>query len=76
MSPIGLNLKKYNVLRPTLGNGMRIGSAPIQLSYSRVAIGAAAGAASSLRGAVDLNIYIEFKRTLRIHSTGVQVVDA
>ena len=76
MSPIGLNLKKYNVLRPTLGNGMRIGSAPIQLSYSRVAIGSAAGAASSLRGAVDLNIYIEFKRTLRIHSTGVQVVDA
>ena len=76
MNVIGLNLKKYNVLAPTVGNGQRIGSAPIQLRYSRVAVGAAAGAADSLRGAVNLNIYIEFKRTMLITPTGATVSDA
>ena len=76
MNVIGLNLKKYNVLAPTVGNGERIGSAPIQLRYSRVAIGAAAGAANSLRGAVKLNMFIEFKRTMLITPTGVVTSDA
>ena len=76
MNVIGLNLKKYNVLAPTVGNGERIGSAPIQLKYSRVAIGAAAGAADSLRGAVNLNMFIEFKRTMLITPTGVVTSDA
>ncbi len=73
---IGLNLKKYNILAPTVGNGQRIGSSPIELRYSRVAVGAASGAANSLRGAVNLNIYLEFKRTLLITPTGVTVSDA
>lgn len=76
MNVIGLNLKKYNILAPTVGNGQRVGSAPIQLRYSRVAVGAAAGAADSLRAAVNLNIYIEFKRTMLITQTGVLVSDA
>ena len=73
---IGLNLKKYNVLAPTVGNGQRIGSAPIQINYSRVAVGAAAGAANSLNASVILNFYIEFKRTMLITPTGVSVSDA
>jgi len=73
---IGLNLKKYNILAPTLGNGQRIGSAPIQINYGRVAIGAASGAANSLKAAVILNFFIEFKRTMLITPTGVSVSDA
>ena len=76
MNVLGLNLKKYNVLAPTVGNGQRIGSAPIQLKYSRVAIGVNGSAANSLRGAVNLNIFIEFKRTMLINPTGVLVSDA
>ena len=73
---VGLNLKKYNVLAPTVGNGQRIGSSPIELRYSRVAIGVNGAAANSLRGAVNLNIYLEFKRTMLITPTGVTVSDA
>lgn len=76
MNVLGLNLKKYNVLAPTVGNGQRIGSAPIQLKYSRVAIGVNGSAANSLRGAVNLNIFIEYKRTMMITPTGVTVSDA
>lgn len=75
----GLNLKKYNVLAPTVGNGMRIGSAPIEYRYSRVGVGRSAGnggAANSLLAEVILNFFIEFKRTLLITSTGVSVTDA
>ena len=76
MNVIGLNLKKYNVLAPTVGNGQRIGSAPIQLRYSRVAVGDSVAAANSLNAAVLLNIYIEFKRTMLITATGALVSDA
>lgn len=77
MNSVGLNLKKYTGIdRPTLGNGQRVGSAPLEARISRVAIGAAAGAGNSLRGAVNLNFFLEYKRQMVITSTGVLTSDA
>ena len=78
-SVVGLNLKKYNILAPTIGNGMRIGSAPIEARISRVGIGRSAGnggAANSLKAPVLLNFFLEYKRTMLITPLGVSVSDA
>ena len=59
------------------GNGTRIGSAPIEFNYSRVAIGNnAVGAAASQRAEVNLIFYICFRRSLIIRPLGVDVSDA
>ena len=67
-SVVGLNLKKYNILAPTIGNGMRVGSAPVECRISRVGIGRSAGnggAANSLKAPVLLNFFLE---SLKVHS--------
>ena len=78
-SVTALNLKKYNILAPTIGNGMRIGSAPIEARISRVGVGRSAangGAANSLLAPVILNFFLEYKRTMLITPLGVSVSDA
>jgi hypothetical protein len=74
---IGLSLDKYRELGTVPGNGTRIGSAPIEFNYSRVAIGNnAVGAAASQRAEVDLIFYICFRRSLVIRQLGVDISDA
>ena len=78
-SVTALNLKKYNILAPTIGNGMRIGSAPIEARISRVGVGRSAGnggAGNSLLAPVILNFFLEYKRTMLITPLGVSVSDA
>jgi hypothetical protein len=76
---IGLSLEKYREMGSVPGNGTRIGSAPIEFNYSRVALGKSAGnggAASSSNAEVNLVFYICYRRSLIIRQLGVDVSDA
>lgn len=76
---IGLSLEKYREMGSVPGNGTRIGSAPIEFNYSRVALGKSAGnggAGSSSNAEVNLVFYICYRRSLIIRQLGVDVSDA
>lgn len=73
---IGLNLDSYNSLGSTPGNGVRIGSSPIEFNYSRVAVDLVAGAAGSSRAEVNLDFHIVYRRSLIIRSLGIDVSDS
>ena len=76
---IGLSLDKYRELGSTPGNGTRIGSAPIEYNFSRVAVQASAGAgaaAASSTADVNLTFYICYRRSLIIRQLGVDKSDA
>ena len=76
---IGLSLDKYKELGSQMGNGTRIGSAPIEFNYSRISIGESAGAggaAASHTAEVNLIFYICYRRSLVIRQLGVDVSDA
>ena len=74
---IGLNLDKYNSLGSTPGNGVRLGSAPLEFNYSRLAV----AAGDSVSGAAHLaeillDFFIVYRRSLIIQPLGVVVSDA
>ena len=76
---VGLSLEKYREMGSVPGNGTRIGSAPIEFNYSRVALGKSAGnggAASASNSEVNLVFYICYRRSLIIRQLGVDVSDA
>ena len=66
---IGLNLKKFPEMGARFQNGTRIGTSPIEFTYSRK------GAANNL-SQVDLTFFIEYSRTLTITPLGVDVSDS
>ena len=74
---IGLNLEKNVGIGPVRGNGMRIGSAPIQFEYQCLKLGnRAAPVTASQVGDIDLTFFIEYRRSMIINSLGVVVTDA
>tara|TARA_R110002020_G_scaffold100495_1_gene237536 strand:- start:2815 stop:4476 length:1662 start_codon:yes stop_codon:yes gene_type:complete len=72
---IGINLDKYNPMGSTPGNGLRIGSAPIEFNYSCVKI--ESNGANDLKhtALVNLDFFIEYRRSMIITSLGVAVSD-
>ena len=72
---IGINFDKYNALGSAVGNGVRIGSSPLEFSYNRLAIVAGADNGGHL-AEVNLDFYIVYRRSLIIRSLGVDVSDA
>ena len=80
---IGLNLDKYNNLdiqdgrykTATPGNGTRIGSAPIEFRYSCAKTRDAGTPANENRAAVNLDFFIEYRRSMVINNMGVNVMD-
>lgn len=66
---IGLNLKKFAEMGAAFQNATRIGTSPIEFSYTRK------GAANNL-AQVDLTFFIEYSRTLTITPLGVDVSDS
>ena len=80
---IGLNLDKRNNLGSTPGNGVRLGSAPLEFNYSRLGIIPGARQGADANGTLDgqsaevnLDFYIVYRRSLIIRSLGVDVSDA
>ena len=65
---IGLMLDKYNELGNTPGNGVRIGSAPIEFKYSCEKV-------ANHRANLNLQFFIEHRRSLMITRMGVSVSD-
>jgi len=72
---IGINLDKYNNLGSAIGNGLRIGSSPIVFDYNRLAIAAGADNGGHL-AEVNLDFYIQYRRSLVIRPLGIDVSDA
>ena len=66
---IGLNLKKFADMGAAFQNATRIGTSPIEFSYTRE------GATNNL-AQVDLTFFIEYSRTLTITPLGVNVTDS
>ena len=83
MNVIGLNLDKYNALdlqdgrykTATPGNGERIGSAPIEFRYECTKTRDAGTPANENKAAVNLDFFIEFRRSMVINNMGVMVMD-
>ena len=80
---LGVNLDKRNNMGSTPGNGVRIGSSPIEFNYSRVAVipGARTGANANgttdgQSAAVNLDFYIVYRRSLIIRQLGIDTSDA
>ncbi len=76
---IGLSLDKVRAMGSAVGNGTRIGSAPIEFNYSRVAEAKSAGNGGALASAlaeVNLDFYICYRRSLIIRALGLDVSDA
>ena len=71
---IGLNLDKYNELGSIRGNGLRISSAPIEFNYSCAKI-ADTTVLRRQSAAVNLQFFIEFRRSMIIQPLGVTVSD-
>ena len=72
---IGLNLKKNNMMGVMPGNGTRIGSAPIEFNFSCLKHGDNAAAANRGRAEVNLDFFIEYRRSMIIKALGVAVSD-
>ena len=72
---VGLNLKKNNSMGVMPGNGTRIGSAPIEFNFSCLKHGDNAAAANRGRAEVNLDFFIEYRRSMIIRSLGVSVSD-
>ena len=83
MNIIGLNLDKYNALdlqdgrykTATPGNGERIGSAPIEFRYECTKTRDAGTPANENRAAVNLDFFIEYRRSLVLNNMGANVMD-
>ena len=75
MNVIGLNLDKYNEMGNAIGNGERIGSAPIEFRYSCSKTRDAGTPANENSAAVNLTFFIEHRRSLVIDKMGVNVSD-
>ena len=76
MNVIGLNLDKYNEMGDAVGNGERIGSAPIEFRYTCNKTRQAATPANENSAAVNLTFFIEHRRSLIITKMGASVSDA
>jgi len=57
------------------GNGTRIGSAPIQFDYSCLKHGDNAAPTNRGRAEVNLDFFIEYRRSMIIKALGVAVSD-
>lgn len=75
MNVVGLNLKKNNLMSLNPGNGTRIGSAPIEFNYQCLKHGDNAAAANRGRAEVNLDFFIEYRRSLILRPLGVTVSD-
>ena len=75
MNVIGMNLDKYNEMGNAMGNGTRIGSAPIEFRYSCSKTRDAGTPANENSAAVNLTFFIEYRRSLVIDKFGVNVSD-
>ena len=80
---IGLNLDKRNNLGSVPGNGVRIGSAPIEFNYNRLCVIPGARQGADANGTLDgmsaecnLDFYIVYRRSLIIRALGVDTSDA
>ena len=76
---IGINLDTMKSAGSVPGNGLRIGSAPIEFNYARLALARSAGnggAAASALSEINLTFYICYRRSLIIRSLGLDVSDA
>ena len=71
---IGLNLDTYNELGSTPGNGLRIGSAPIEFNYSCVKVSSNAANTGSSADVI-LDFFLEYRRSMIIRPLGVTVSD-
>lgn len=76
MNVIGLNLDKYNEMGNAIGNGERIGSAPIEFRFTCNKTRVAATPANENSAAVNLTFFIEHRRSLIINKMGADVSDA
>ncbi len=75
MNVIGLNLDKYNEMGNAVGNGERIGSAPIEFRFTCNKTRNAGTPADENSAAVNLTFFIEHRRSLIIDKMGAQVSD-
>ncbi len=76
---IGLNLDTMRAAGSVPGNGLRIGSAPIEFNYARLCLARSAGnggAPASALSEINLTFYICYRRSLIIRSLGLDVSDA
>ena len=76
MNVIGLNLDKYNEMGNAIGNGERIGSAPIEFRFTCNKTRDAGTTANENSAAVNLTFFIEHRRSLIINKMGADVSDA
>ena len=75
MNVIGLNLDKYNEMGNSVGNGVRIGSAPIEFRFTCDKTRDAGTPANENSAAVNLTFFIEHRRSLIINKMGAMVSD-
>tara|TARA_R110002153_G_scaffold1818_4_gene9126 strand:+ start:4745 stop:6424 length:1680 start_codon:yes stop_codon:yes gene_type:complete len=75
MNVIGLNLDKYNEMGNAVGNGERIGSAPIEVRFTCNKTRDAGTPANENSAAVNLTFFIEHRRSLIINKMGATVSD-
>ena len=75
ISTIGLNLDKYNEMGNAVGNGERIGSAPIEVRFTCNKTRDAGTPANENSAAVNLTFFIEHRRSLIINKMGATVSD-
>jgi hypothetical protein len=72
---IGLNLDTYNEFGSAVGNGVRIGSAPIEFNFSCVKIADNGAAILQHTALINLDFFIEYRRSMLIRPLGVTVSD-
>ena len=76
---IGLNLDTYNELGSTPGNGLRIGSAPIEFNHSSIKIASNAGAGLGIvdehTAPIIFDFFIEYRKSMIITPLGCSTSD-
>ena len=73
---IGIPLMKYPNLGSAVGNGERIGSAPIEIQYEcEKTLSNPAAPATDTQAQIDLTFFIEYRRSMVINPQGVTVSD-
>ena len=75
MNVVGLNLKKNNLMGLLPGVGTRIGSAPIEFNFQCVKHGDNAAALNQNRAEINLDFFLEYRRSMVLRPLGVTVSD-
>ena len=75
MNVVGLNLKKNNMMGLLPGVGTRIGSAPIEFNFQCVKHGDNAAALNQNKAEINLDFFIEYRRSMVLRPLGVTVSD-